>query len=326
MYNPRHFVNRQPQVAAFESRLQGQTRSNVLLFHGPLGMGKTTMLYRLREVCRKLAIQSALVDFQGEGVFQPEAVIDKLRNELRGDFFEAISKEIALLEVDFPRSSPQARALAALTSVEPLAGSIGSSTGGLPSRPPAASQIEGQIGSLGPDAQAAIGQNIIQNRVTINNPIFAAPGQEFSLVEKERLQRLSHVMRNALEVLTAAGPLVLLFDACDNAAEGIIPWLREHILNPVLDGSFASADNLAIVLVGDTHSQKGAWLREIMDWGEGVAVHPLDNLPSDAVRQYWIEIRGLAPANLPSVFVNGAPPYLLVQMANFTQGISGFQP
>jgi hypothetical protein len=304
-YSLRHFVNREPQLAAFQARLQGREKSHVLLFHGPLGMGKTFMLYRLRALCREAKMTCALVDFQHDGLYTAEAIIHRLREQIGGDFFDAIGREIEALQ----------RAFQELPKGEALAGWIG---GGplFAARPAPASQIEGRIGDVSAGGQAAVGQQIIQIN---NSQIYYAPEMAPAQVQQERTRRLSRALRDALERLVAREPVVLLFDACDSATPDAIQWLRNQLLDPLLDGSLASPGNLAIVLVGDPGCARGTWLSEIAGWGEGVAAYRLGDLPPEAVRQYWIEIRGLGEATLPPIFcTRGAPPHLMVQMANLT--------
>lgn len=307
-YNPRHFVNRESQLEAFEARLEGREKSHVLLFHGPLGIGKTSMLRRLRAVCRECETACALIDFQHDSLYTAEAIIHHLRKEIGGDFFDAIGRELEASRRALPRDLPQ---------WETLTGWVGGSTL-VAGQPPPASHIEGQTGDV--KGQVAIGQQIAQTQMHFNNSqIYYAPESEPVWVQEERLRRLNRAVRDELERMVARELLVLLFDACDSATPDAIQWLRKQLLDPLLDGSLPSAAHLAIVLVGDPRRERGTWLNEIAGWGEGIAAHKLGDLPPEAVRKYWIEIRGLDEATLPPVFgKRGAPPHLMVQMANFS--------
>ena len=303
-YNLRHFVNRESQLEAFEARLQGREKNPVLLFHGPLGVGKTFILYRLRAACRKSKTTCALVDFQHDGLYTAEAIIHRLREQIGGDFFDAIGRELEAFQRAFPRDLPKWEALAGRVAGGAL----------FAGQPPPASQIKVHLGDV--EGQVAVGQQIIQMN---NSQIYLAPEMEPALVQQERLRRLNRALRDALERLVARELVVLLFDACDNATPDVIQWLRNQLLDPLLAGSLPSPASLAIVLVGDPRCKRGTWLDEIAGWGEGVAAYKLGDLPSDAVRKYWIEIRGLDEATLPPAFRSrGAPPELMVQMANFS--------
>lgn len=309
-YSLRHFVDREPQLEAFEARLHGKEKSPVLLFHGPLGAGKTAMLYRLRALCREAKTTCALVDFQHGGLHETEQIINRLRVQIGGGFSEAIGREIEAMERAFPRRSPTEEALAS------WAGGGARFAG----QPAPGSQIEAQTGDIGDHSQVAVGQQIVQTQIHINNSqIYYAPERELALVQQELLLRLNKALWDALERLVARERAVLLFDACDCATPDAIHWLRNQLLDPLLDGSLPALANLAIVLVGDPRCEKGIWLKEIAGWGEGVAAQKLGDLPPEAVRKYWIEIQGLDEGTLPPVFcTRGAPAYLMVQMASFS--------
>lgn len=310
-YNPNHFVNRETQLAAFQNRMQGTAQNSVLLFHGPLGFGKTTMLQRFREVCQKSAATCALVDFQHGGLFEAEDVIHCLRSQIRGQFFDAIGREVAAIEQDMPQ-----RMIQPGDNLASLAGS------GSRFEPQTvnASQIEGRIGEVGAGGQAAIGQNIIQNQVSINNSqIFFSPEAGIRHAQQERMRRLNRVFFEALDLFTTQKGLILLFDACDNTTPTTAEWLRAQLLDPLLTGYFSCPANLTIILVGDPTCEGGVWLNRFINRGEGIAAYPMNYLPPEAVRKYWVEIRSLDETSLPRAFAaRGAPPALMIQMANLS--------
>lgn len=309
-YNPSHFVNRETQLAAFRNRVQGTAQNSVLLFHGPLGFGKTTMLQRFREICQKSAATYALVDFQHGSLFEAEDVIHCLRSQIRGHFFDAIGREVTAIEQDMPQMMQQGGNLASLTS----------SSSRFEPQTATTSQIEGQIGEVGAGGQAAIGQHIIQNQVSINNSqIFFSPEAGIRLAQQERMRRLNRVFFEALDLFTTQKGLILLFDACDNTTPTTAEWLRSQLLDPLLTGYFSCPANLTIILVGDATCEGGIWLNRFINRGEGIAAYPLSYLPPEAVRKYWVEIRGLDETSLPRAFAaRGAPPALMIQMANLS--------
>jgi hypothetical protein len=304
-YKLRHFVNRERELAAFEARLQGREKSQVLLFHGPKDYGKTFMLHRLRQVCQEAKTTCALVDL--ELLNEADAIIDCLGDQIGDDFFDAIERAIEATERDLPTEPSIGETLSSwAASSAPVAG-----------QPASGSQITAQVGDI-VDSVVIIGKDITMH----NSPSCVSPEMELTYKKKRRIHCLNKALREALERMTARKLVILLFDACDCATKVALKWLRTHLLFPLLEGDIPSPANLAIVLAGDPNCEKGIWLDEIADWGEGVAVYELGDLPPEAVRKYWIEIRGLDESTLdPDFRTLGAPPGLMVAWANFKAGV-----
>ncbi len=304
--NLQHFVNRETQLAAFEARLQDREKSPVLLFHGPLGIGKTSLLYRLRACCRESKTTCALLNFQHDGLYEGEAIIHHLREQIGGDLFDAIGDEIAAIQQELPQQRLRTDTLNNWAAVSSL----------FAGQPATAKLIEAHVDSVGDGSQVAVGQQITQIN---NSQIYFMPEMESTIIRQERQRRLNKAFRDSLNRLVEKEMLVLLFDACDSATPEAVQWMRKQLLDPLSEGYFTSPTNLAIVLVGDPRGEKGGWLDEIAAWGESVAAYKLDDLPPEAVRKYWLEIRGLSEESLPPIFRSrGAPPFLMVQMANFS--------
>jgi len=314
-YNPRQFVDREPQLDAFQTCLHDREKSHVLLFHGPQGMGKTSMLYWLRAACRESQTACVLVDFEHGGLNIPEALIHHLRQQIGGDFFDAIGRELVALQQDFPKQASLLQGLSAWAGGSLLPAGQPQPAG--MSKP--AVSVEAQIGNVGDENMIAVGTRIAMNKITINNSqIYTAPEKEDSFIQEEKLRRLSRAFRDALERLVSNDRLVLLFDACDSATTEVIRWLREQLLDLLLDADQPSMANLFIVLVGDPHCERGTWLDKIISWGQGVTALELGYLPPEAVLKYWIDIRHVGETKLPPDFrTRGAPPFLMVWMADY---------
>ncbi len=306
-YNLRHFVNREPELAAFEARLRGREKSHVLLFHGPDGIGKTSMLYRLGAACRRAKTTYALLDFQHDGLQKAEAIIQLLGEEIGGDFSDAIGRTIEACQGAFLDELLKEQ----VSTAVPGGDSVSASQ-------PAGKIDNAHIEHLEPGAVGVIATGDVKVFYIANPHINFRPEDEPRWMQQKRMRCLNEGFRQALEQLVARELVVLLFDACEYATEDAIQWLQKQLLDPLLEGALPSPANLAIVLGGNPRERRGLWLDKIAGWRDGVAAHGLSDLPPKAVRKYWIEIRGLDAAILPAGFgTRGVDPLSMVRMADY---------
>ena len=317
-YNPRQFVDREPELAAFKACLQSTEERPVLLFHGQLGAGKSSILRHLHALCGQTRTTCVLLDFQHDPLDTPEEIIRLLSKRIGGAFAEAIERERK--EIDSERKArQQARLAEYLKSLAPVSGLQAPL---LAAQPASSDDIRGTIGDQGPGSQAAIGKNIVQYQVV--NKVYLEPETTPAEAQKERVRRLSEKLWELLTGLAAREPVVLLFDSCDMATSEAIVWLRTELLSRLLEASPPAPGNLATVIVGDPRCKKAVWLDTMAGWGERVDAHKLDNLPPEAVREYWVKIRGLDEGRLRAIFgTAGVLPDLLVGMADRFAGGPG---
>ncbi len=307
------FLDREPELAAFEARLEGREKRPALLFYAPEGMGKTCVLCRLRELCLEAKTACALVDFQHDGLYTAEAIVRSLGKQIGPDLLEVIETEIDAFEEEFAAEPAGEEPLAERRGAEAPAGPAESGT------PPGGSPLLGThitttVGDVGAGAIVIAGAGI--RDVNIYHYESPAPEEEPRWRQRQRMSRLNGVFWELLEQKAAREPMVLLFDACEYAKKDALDWLQKELLARLLEGDLPSLANLAIVLAGDA-TKKRIWLDSILGWGEGVDARELDGLPPPAVRKYWIEIRGLAEDTLPAFCRTlRTPPSKMIWMAN----------
>lgn len=135
---------------------------------------------------------------------------------------------------------------------------------------------------------------------------------------------LGRAFRQGLEALLAQQPVILFFDSCDEAPQEVLAWLQSELLDPLFQGRLALERNLAVIMAGDPSRKRGPWIQQVCGYGAGVMAHELANLLPDAVRRYWVEIKGLSEALLPPAFLQaGAPPDLMRRMAELSASLGG---
>jgi hypothetical protein len=301
-YDPERFVNREDQLAAFQTCLQGTGDRPVLLFYGPQGAGKTSMLNHLRRFCRTETRTCTLVDLWHDSLFEAEEIIEFLCRRIP-----------ALGEAMEPRR----KALEQAWGEQLATGSVPSGQSGddttVPAGPAPASTFEVRTGDIGAGAVVVIGQGNSIN----NSQLYPAPEQAPARIRKQWLHDLSRVFREELRQLADRELVVLLFDSCDQTTPEARKWMWNELFDPLLYGSLAFPPNLVIAVAGDRACKEGIWLDEMIRRGEGVEAQELGELPRKAVRKYWTEIRGLDEALLQQVFPpGGALPLVMVNMAN----------
>lgn len=294
-----HFVNREDQLAAFEACLHCEGERPVLLFYGPLGAGKTSMLNRLRGLCQAEGTTCTLVDLWHDGLFEAEKIIDFLCRRIP-DLGRAMKARRKAVEEEFAEQFAR--------------GSVPSVSGG----PAPAGTFEVRTGDIGAGAVVLIGQGI---SMINNSQLYTDPEEAPARIRKAWLDRLSEVFLEELRQLAERKLVVLLFDSCDQTTPEAREWLWAKLLDPLLNDCLPYPANLVIAVAGNRACKEGIWLDDMLRQGERVDDQELGKLPPEAVREYWIQIRGLDEALLQQALPpGGALPLLMVSVANAWEG------
>ncbi len=297
----RHFVDRTPEVEIMARLLRAAPPQSMLFFHGAPGIGKSTLLEKLRADHCTPATAYAWLDFQYGELYTVDQLIEQLRDQL-GDPFSATMGN-ALLQL--ANAMPQPLSL----TLQP-APAMAQPAGG-PSL-----QIEATVEGVGNGSAVAIGQNIIQ---LINSPINFTGGMGHERYQQEEARRHAAAFRTALAAVTAQQPLLLFFDSIDYAPQTVLIWLRKQLLQPIQQGDRQGEHPLFVALAGDFAGPRGHWLRTLVDWHNGhhIYVNELTVLQATDIAEYWVTHRQLARQQLPASLLEvGASPHLLVGLAD----------
>jgi hypothetical protein len=298
----RHFVNRKPQLDLFAQRLAPPGQAAIIFVHGTVGIGKSALLQKLRaEHCRS-GVTYAWLDFQNDELFTPQAVIDRLSEQIGGAFLTAISD--AGIEIEKTIGFAPADLLAGL---------------GRAPNPAPALHIETNVGEVGERSAVAVGAGINQ---FIHSPINITAGMDWGRLQTEKLRRLNETVQMAIAALAAHERVFLFFDACDAAPQDVLKWLHDLLLIKVRDQRLPASGSFVVVLAGNLKGARGHWLHTLADWHNDQTVHvnELSGLHLEDVREYWSVHRQLLFENLPALLLTmDVPPHLLVGLADLEQ-------
>ena len=305
------FVNRQAEIGLFKDWLDAHSQ-RILLLHGPNGIGKTSVLRRLRAGIGADGTQSPLVDFRADRTLsEGEHVIQRLRETIGGAFAQSLAQAEAAIQQDLGsalyggpalvQGAAQAAALYQGALYQGAAQATGSGAGGV--------WIPGQV-KVGGDIVG--GDKIVFN----NSPIIVDPAGGLALMRDEVRTRRNTAFRAALAAANERQRLVLFVDHYEEATEEVATWLRRQVLGLHIDGDGEFA-NLWIVVSGrkvPLQDEVDRWRSVLTDLSLG----PLDN---EAIYLFWVEKRGLDPANVAVVgrLSAGYPQLLYLMAANWAQ-------
>lgn len=307
IFNLAEFVNREVELGAFDTVTKGSCVERVLIFSGPLGIGKSALVQRLCSGCRERQLPHVLIDFERSELSDVELLVDQLAAPLGDAVLAAIDAEIAAQQT---ASSVPEVGQSALTDL-------------LKNTAPTAApqRIDFRTSEIGAGAQVAVGQGILQ---ISHSQITLSPGTESLRLRQRRLLRLGRAFRQGVAGLLAQQPVILFFDGCEEATQEVQQWLQREVLEPLLRGEIAPPHNLAVILSGDPQRRRGPWVQQVAGYGFGVLAYELANLLPDAVHRYWVEIKGLKEELLPPIFrQTGAPPDLMRRMADLSAPLGG---
>jgi len=299
----RHFVNRVTQLALGAQYLTKPATAGILFFHGALGIGKSTLLQRLRTEYCTPAVAYAWLDFQHGELYTADQLIDQLCDQLRDPFSKTMGDELLRLQ-----QAPEQNFQPTLTLQFAPAYAAAMPGGPL--------QIEATVNVVDNGSAVAIGQNIIQ---LINSPMNFNGGMVNARHQQEAERGRDRTPQMALTDVTKQQPLLLFCDNIDCASQEVLIWLRNQFLQPIQQGRWQSTYPLIVTLVGDFAGPRGHWLRAIADWHneQQIYVNDLNFLAAADIDEYWVTHRQLARQTLPASFLElGASPHILVGMAD----------
>lgn len=291
-YDLDEFVNRKVEMNAF-SQLLSHRRQRILLLHGEPGIGKSSMIRRLRGLCPNHAnFLSALVDFGGRRpLSEVKQVIEYLREQIGGSF----AQQLGQIELKIQREFGGLMGSQTFSSMfTPVAGSGG--------------------GNVFLSGQVSVGGDVVGgNKLTISNSSFVFnPAGGTAFAQSEIDTRRNMAFGQALSSLLLKQKVILFFDHFEKATQEVKAWLEQHLLEPLLEGEDAFR-HLWLVMAGEhvpLQNQASRW-RHVL---RSLEIGPL---MEDAIRLFWVEKRQLDPSAL--MFVNQATlgkPELLFMIAN----------
>lgn len=297
VYNPREFVNRKAELKALTSLLNDHSR-RILLLSGDTGVGKTWVLHRLRRVCLEAQTLSPLVDFRYDStLFTPDRVIRRLREQIGGAFAEQLAQVESQILRD-PALNPTV-----------MLSQPGQALGGAFS-----SLSSGAAGGVSIAGSVEVGGDIVgRDKITISNSsIIVNPGGGLDQAQTEIRTRRNTTFRAALSQLLAERSLVVFFDHFEEATDEVVHWLRRQVIGLHFTGA-DSFSNLWLVVAGlnqPFHSERH-------HWGHVFQTRRIEPLEYEAIQMFWVDKRGLDPANLSQVArLSGGNPRSLFFMAN----------
>lgn len=309
-FNPREFVDREPQLQAFRALLEARPGERILLFHGVTGAGKTWLIERLCAECRAAGIQFARVNFELADEDRPSRITDVIalwQSQIRDvQFSTQICDRLLALERELLPPDPLERLFSSLRTAPDL----------LRQRVPAAT-IRVETGDVR-DSDITVAETILN----LTAWVCPNPDEWQQQVREQKQIRLGQIVREALGELLARQPVVLLFDSCDAAPQDVSNWLRLQLLDPLLHGELAHHERLSFVIAGalpgecEGSSGRAAWVNTLAGAREGVVAVALGDLLHVDVRRFWVEIRGLSVQRFQNVFEGGGSlPLVMACMA-----------
>ena len=192
------FVNRNAELVVFQSMLAGSTPQRVLVFSGPGGVGKTSLLRRLHDQCRSDGVPACFVNFSDRRAWDYLAIVREVRDQLGPVGFNPLTEAI--------NASTQGSQEQDINTA-------------ISSHPDVAGQVE---------AGDVSGQVIIRD-----NSFFIRADSEGARRQIEA--RITGAFFTCLEALQREQEIVLLFDSYEQVTAEADRWLLSFLLARVLD-------------------------------------------------------------------------------------------
>jgi hypothetical protein len=301
-----YFVNRTAEISLLAEMLSDRDH-RILLLHGPAGIGKTSVMGRLRT--SDTAALPLWLDLRDETApHGAESLIIWLREKLGGVFAAQLANAEAVIQRDMfgvAYEGALRQGLAALSREEKT--SVAETAAAAPVTAPTRSAVT-MSGEVHVQGDVIGGDKIVIR----NLPIIVDPAAGSRLAQAEVQTRRNTAFREALRALLAEQRIVLFIDHYEEATQELSEWLYRHMLSLHLDG-VTWCTNLWIVVSGrrvPLEDEADRWQHVLRDRLLG----PLDE---EAIYVYWVNKRGLDPNPLAIISkASGGNPQMLYMMAN----------
>lgn len=283
------FLNREVEINGFKDLL-AHRRHRILLLNGPAGVGKSSLLAQLQEMCTGYQVASAVVDFRRHKVSlsDPDAVIGSLRDQLGGSFADQLGQaEAQILQELSPGVVRQTTTNFAEAWIgTPAPASQAASTG---------------VQILGPTS-VRVGGSIVGGNQTIikDSTVFlnAANGQLYLNEEIGRRRNLA--FRQSLRGLLADRKVILFFDHFEQTTGVVDRWVNEQVLDLQKDpgGAF---QNMWVVIAGRTVPLQD----QVEEWRNILRSQRIGPLQDDVIFMFWVDRCGL-DRTIVDAFIKGS--------------------
>jgi len=273
VYNPKEFVNRDTEIDVFADMLD-HPHLRILFLHGPEGIGKTSLIGRLRQDVATSGAVSVIVDFSDETLSDPEDLLDRLQERLGGEFAACLDQAEFTVLHKFREDS--------LRELLSLVGSTGFSRVDIAH----AEEINIQ------------GDMVGGSKIVLNNSSITLPTMNGDYPQRAIKRNVNRVFPQALKILANShARAILFFDHFEKAKKiSVIPWLRHHLFNLYLEATNEILDVWIVVA-----SREIPYAEEADGWSYVLYNQLLEPLEEKFIRSYWLEKHHLDPDKLRNV-------------------------
>jgi hypothetical protein len=294
-----YFVGREEEIEVFSKMVNSAQGGNILVLQGPEGIGKTTLLDKFEHSCTGSGVRYAHVDFFTRREYSSypnflSAATDLWRQLALGTL-EELNQLITTFYLGNGRAGRAEPATVPLAAAYAQVATPVFASGG-PS-------IEGQIEDIGANAQAAIGNNIVQVQGQFNQII---RHDDAAVIEPLIRKHVTEAVRSRLKQITLQGPTVIFFDSWEailtdqNYLKDPGAWLCDDLLR-WLDSR--EITNCFAVIASAKEPRLGQLMRNV----RRISLGPL---PAAAAREYFSRVT-----------VYGPESEILEQLVQISQGI-----